>query len=168
MPTSQPNRRPLPRILAFALSLALFLALLPGPSPTAALAKGSTTAHHSKAAGHTGKRHHPAKHLSRKHKRTAKAHAPVMTAALCEDASKPVAGSGSFTCADGSEPSCTSGATPILSAHGTRLLCPTGEAAAASEAEPGCEAETSCASGTEGDETACQPCEHPSVNESEG
>lgn len=169
MPRSQPTG-PFPRILAFGLSLALFLALLPGPSLTPALAQGSPTAHHSKASSHTGKRHHRAKHPSRKHKRTAKAHVPAMTAALCEDATKPTAGSGSFTCADGSEPSCTSGATPVLSAHGTALLCPAGEATP-SEAEPGCEAEGSCASGTEGsfdEETACAPCEHPSVNESEG
>jgi hypothetical protein len=167
MPKSQPPR-PIPRILAFGLSLALFLALLPSPSVTVALAQGSP-AHHSTASGHTGKRHHRAKHPSHKHKRTAKAHAPALTAALCEDATKPIAGSGSFSCADGSEPSCLSGATPTLSASGTALLCPTGEATP-SEAEPGCEAEGSCASGTDGsldEETACAPCEHPSVNESE-
>ncbi len=50
---------------------------------------------------------------------------PAAVAALCEDGGIPTRGAdGGFSCADGSEPTCESGAAPRTSRNGKSLICP--------------------------------------------
>jgi hypothetical protein len=86
---------------------------------------------------------------------------PVSTTpASCEDGSAPVAaGGGSFSCGDGSEPTCEDWATPTPAANGKSLICPStieeGPEAIEAECEEGLA--TTCPAGaTPGsDEQAC-------------
>jgi len=170
------NRPHAPR-LALALTLTATLSVLGtallGPAQTLAQTRRAacSTGAHAKsrhAGAHAcaqsshklkaGKRH--GKHSSTK--KTSRTGSPgsQAVAALCQDGSAPVrGGDGSFSCADGSEPTCEDGATPTSTRNGKSLLCP-----AASEGEPasveteceeeslGCATETSSGSG----EQACE------------
>jgi hypothetical protein len=86
---------------------------------------------------------------------------PVSTTpASCEDGSAPVAaGGGSFSCGDGSEPTCEDWATPTPAANGKSLICPStieeGPEAIEAECEEGLA--TTCPAGTApgSDEQAC-------------
>ena len=80
--------------------------------------------------------------------------------AACQDGRAPlVAGDGSFSCADGSEPVCADGASPHVSA--SRVICPAASAEDQEEAESsegGCQAESACSpSGSA--EAPEDPCE---------
>jgi hypothetical protein len=170
--------QPLARTFAIALSLAIFLALLPlssamqaqaasscsGPG-SARGARGCATVAHRSKAHKRSRAHRRAKHKASRPKR-AKTVAPVLAPALCEDSSTPVDVGGSFSCADSSEPRCVNGSTPV--AHGTTLLCPAALEETPSPSEAECEAE-GCNTGSEDaaaeESTACEACEHPSVPE---
>jgi hypothetical protein len=142
--TDRPPARRLTLAVTVLLSLGVLVAALIGPAQ--GLAQTRKPACSSSA-------HAKAKHATRactrpSHKRKAKSHAKHMTtkktskgsptppatvAAVCEDGSAPVRTSaGSFSCSDGSEPACESGATPTTSRSGKSLLCPV-----LTESEPG-------------------------------
>jgi hypothetical protein len=107
-------------------------------------------------------KHRHAKHPAAKPKRAHRAPKPILQPALCEDETAPVNASGSFSCLDGSEPTCEDGATPVLYAHRSALLCPAADETTSGSGE--CEAEASCSSGSEdpGDEEgSCATCQQP-------
>ncbi|HEX3519545.1 MAG TPA: hypothetical protein VHT29_10980 [Solirubrobacteraceae bacterium] len=172
---------PLTRTLALALSLAIFLALLPAAAAIDAQAASACSKRGQRErvcalGAHKGKvpKHSPGKHARRtkrpagKRKHT-KATTTAFVPAICEDASKPVDHDGTFTCADASEPGCADGATPVV--HGKSLLCQAAVEEATAPGEEGCEGEASCSADTEGSSaeegTACEACEHPSAHEAE-
>ncbi len=180
-PTRPPEpiiRQPSPRTLSFApiaLLAALALMLAPSLSQARAHLSSSCAPRQSARSCASAKRksrgkHHHAKHPAAKPKRAHKAPKPSLQPALCENEAAPVAASGSFSCLDGSEPTCEDGATPVLSAHRSALLCPaTDEDSSASDE---CEAEASCPNDSEdpGDEEGgCANCQQPpSEGEPEG
>ena len=107
------------------------------------------------------KRRH-AKHPAAKPKRAHKAPKPTLQPALCEDETAPVAASGSFSCLDGSEPTCEDGATPVLSVHRSALVCPAADEDSSGSDE--CEAEASCPNDSEdpgNEEGSCATCQQP-------
>jgi len=146
MPISASIRR-FALALTLALSLGMFVAALLGPSQTLAKAHVSTcSSTHPKAkcnthaCSHKGRARHASK-CTGKHSK--KKSTPPAPAARCEDASVPVrAASGSFSCDDGSEPTCENGATPTRSGNGKSLVCPV-----ILEEEPGGSGETECEEG---------------------
>lgn len=168
MPITSPAHR-----LSFALAILLGLALLATliapaatfakthkaacPSRAGAHAKArarrSACTTHGKATHQTG-RHPAAKHPARAHGKAAPTTAAATTPALCEDESSPVRSShGTFSCADGSEPTCEGEAGPVRS--GRTLVC----VVASAPSEPACAEETSesfCYTGSAGsDEPTC-------------
>ncbi len=84
--------------------------------------------HRSKPGRHT--RHpagtHRTRHAAAKGpaRRSAGAPVPVGAPAICEDETIPVGTKGTFSCADGSQPSCEDGSSPLPAAGGKLLLCP--------------------------------------------
>jgi hypothetical protein len=152
MPITASTRR-LALALTLALSLGIFVAALIGPSQTLAKAHSSTcsSAHHktnctTPACSHKSKAHHaskcPPKHAKKK--------APALAGAVCEDGSAPArAKGGSFSCDDGSEPTCENGAIPTRSGNGKTLVCPIIFEEETSSGETECEEDTSgCSAGT--------------------
>jgi hypothetical protein len=157
-----------------AVSLSVFALALFGPAQTLAQTHKpacSTSAHAKKHGARTcpqpshkvktEARHatkHHAKHTSKK---TSKAGTPASQAAVsaqCEDGSAPVrAGDGSFSCDDGSEPECESGATPTPSRNGKSLLCPTPAESETVTSEAECE-EEGLACTTTGSDPGEQAC----------
>jgi hypothetical protein len=145
-------------ILMIALALGVLVAALLGPAQTLAQThKAACHASHTKTA-HTcaqskgkHKPHHASKstdtkHKSAKSKKTKKGSAKpvILVPALCEDGSQPTrVGSDSFSCEDGSVPSCEGGATPTTSHNGKALLCPVSgeQETSAAEGEGECEEE---------------------------
>lgn len=95
------------------------------------------------------KKHHT-KHALAKKKKKAKnrptAQPPAASTqqpAICEDGSGPVRGSdGSYSCEDGSEPACASGAEPTPSSDGSKLLCPVASGAGPATTPAICEDES--------------------------
>jgi hypothetical protein len=78
---------------------------------------------HKTHARSKAKKHHT-KHAVAKKKAKSRSAGPAQPPATCEDAAMPIHGSdGSYSCEDGSEPECASGAEPTPSS-GFRLLCP--------------------------------------------
>jgi hypothetical protein len=174
--------RPLP---ALALLLAALAALLcrPAAAPAkAARSACSTTsagtkhvracagrAHsgrsHAKAKGHrSGHRHRINKKKSSRHSSGAPATA-ALTPATCEDGSRPHSeGEGTFSCGDGSEPVCTSGAEPLASSNGARLVCPAPAAGAVEWNEAECADGSDPESSAEGD-WACEDGSPPACPE---
>jgi hypothetical protein len=176
-----PANTPLSR--AFALSLILALALLLSllALPARTLAEGHRTAcsartakhakgrtghpacatHKNKGAHHANSKRKPAKHAAKSHPKTKPA-PPLLTPALCEDETAPTrATDGSFSCDDGSEPSCEGEATPIRSGHS--LKCPVEPAE--TETETACEGnspESFCyTSSVSSNEPACEDGSSP-------
>jgi hypothetical protein len=177
--TNQQPARRRARIVTTALSLVVLAATLLGPSQTFAQThKAACAATRGKAAracsSHKGKHkrklHHGGKNTTKrkaaKTKTKGGASRPViLVPALCEDGSKPVrAGADSFTCEDGSEPSCEDNVAPTTSRNGRTLLCPApGESEASAgegESQGECEEEESlsCTPVTESDsgEKVCE------------
>jgi hypothetical protein len=128
--------------LSAALAVAALALLLARPSATlgqgARAGCSSSTAHptrgvracatrgHKTHARSKAKKHH-IKHAVAKKKAKGRSAGPSAAAAqppaTCEDAAMPIHGSdGSYSCEDGSEPECASGAEPTPSS-GLRLLC---------------------------------------------
>jgi hypothetical protein len=157
-----------------ALSLSVIAMALFGASQTLAQthkAACSTAAHAKKRSAHactqpshkvkTEARHAAKRHTKHTSKKTGKAGTPVSQAAVaaqCEDGSAPVrAGDGSFSCADGSEPECESGATPTPSRSGKSLLCPAPAESEAVSSESECE-EEGLACTTTGSDPGEQAC----------
>jgi hypothetical protein len=107
-------------------------------TPAHALTRSRARSSCSKAATHAArtarashactkdKRNSKAK--SHRKKKAAKGHAhsaPATVPATCEDGRTPTsAGHGTFACADGSEPECEAGATPVRAPNGAGLVCP--------------------------------------------
>jgi hypothetical protein len=149
------------RTFALALSLAIFLALLPAAAAIDAQAASACpklghrervcalSAHKGKAHKRSpGKRAHHTKQPASKRKHSTTTPRSTFVPAACEDASKPVDHDGTFTCADASEPGCADGATPV--AHGKSLLCPAAvEEGSAPGEEEECEGEPGCSSDAE-------------------
>ncbi len=163
--TAKPPFRRLARALALALSLGAIAAALVGASQTLAQTHratcSSTGAHAGKVnrhagacATHKGKPRHTdkgrGKHGHVKTKGKGGSHGSHHPApAHCEDGTAPtVAGEGTFSCEDGSEPQCEDGATPTPSSDGKSLLCPVSSEREAGASEAECEEdeeeETSC------------------------
>lgn len=157
-----------------AVSLSVFALALFGPAQTLAQTHKpacSTAAHAKKRSAHactqpshkvkTEARHAAKRHTKHTSKKTGKAGTPASQAAVaaqCEDGSAPVrAGDGSFSCADGSEPECESGATPTPSRNGKSLLCPTPAESEAVSSEAECE-EEGLACTTTGSDPGEQAC----------
>ncbi len=137
-----------------ALSLSVIAMALFGAAQTLAQthkAACSTSAHAKKHSAHacTQPSHkvkaHTKRHTKHAPKKTAKKNPPASQAAVaaqCEDGSAPVrASDGSFSCDDGSEPECESGATPAPSRNGKSLLCPVPAESEAASSEAECEEE---------------------------
>jgi hypothetical protein len=151
-------------LLSLAILLAAFAALL--ASPALSLAKGTTsgcspaTTHtkqpvracagrtrsgnsHGKAKRRHSGRHRPIHKKKKKATHHGSVQPPVAAApkpATCEDRSRPVSeGEGSFSCANGAEPVCASGAQPALSKNGAKLLCPVPPASGSEWSEAECE-----------------------------
>jgi hypothetical protein len=142
-----------------ALALGVLAAALLGPAQTLAQThKATCHASHTKTAhacAQSKGKHKPrhaskttTKHKPAKTKKTKKGSAKpvILVPALCEDGSQPTrVASNSFSCEDGSEPSCEGGATPTTSHNGKTLLCPaSGEheaSGAETEGEGECEEE---------------------------
>ncbi len=77
---------------------------------------------------HTAGKHRTAKRqATRKRSARGRAKSPAaksLTPALCEDGSAPpLAGNGSFSCDDESEPACENGSRPVTSSDGSHLVC---------------------------------------------
>ncbi len=95
---------------------------------------------HGKAKGRHSGHHHPI-HRKKATQHSA-VHSPAAVAkpATCEDGSQPINdGESSFSCADGSEPVCASGAEPTPAKSGAKLLCPAPTASGAEWSEAECE-----------------------------
>jgi hypothetical protein len=111
--------------------------------------KAKARGHHAKGKAHVrlkakAKGHH-AKHAvgKKKSKKTVNAPPPTVTietAAACEDGTAPIqAGDGSFSCGDGSEPTCDDGLNLTFNSDGSTPLCGGGSNGPAGENEPVCE-----------------------------
>jgi hypothetical protein len=112
-----------------------------------------TTSKHAGSSHHSAKHHHSAGHAVKKTGPVAPA-AATRVAASCEDGSAPLRAGGTFSCADGSEPACQDGSTPVSSSDRSTLLCPSSKAGA----ETGCEdiSNPECTFGGSEGEAACE------------
>jgi hypothetical protein len=157
-----------------AVSLSVFTLALFGPAQTLAQTRKpacSTSAHAKKHGAHAcappshkvkaDTRHAGKHHTKHTTKKTGKAGTPASQAAVaaqCEDGSAPVrASDGSFSCDDGSEPECESGATPTPSRSGKSLLCPVAAESESVTSEAECE-EEGLACTTTGSDPGEQAC----------
>jgi hypothetical protein len=91
-----------------------------------------------------GKGHHAKYNTSKKKKAKAKresTHTPAaLRPATCEDGTTPARDSeGEYTCGDGADPICASGAEPLATQSGTRLLCPATSTPGTEFSEASCE-----------------------------
>jgi hypothetical protein len=94
--------------------------------PTHGMRACATRGHKTHARRKTKKRHikHAVAKKNAKNRSAGRSAAPAQPPATCEDAAMPIRGSdGSYSCEDGSEPECASGAEPTPSS-GFKLLCP--------------------------------------------
>ncbi len=180
MSMSLPFRR-LAATLALALSLGVLAAALlgapqtlaqtRGPACSSGHAKAKRSAHACTHPSHKRRKHHASKHKTKRgHGKNAKggaSHAKTVVAARCGDGSAPaLAEDGSFSCDDGSEPECESGAAPTLASNGKSLVCvltQEGESGASEECEeqeeddgPVCSAEQACTPAKEGSSPVCE------------
>jgi hypothetical protein len=132
------THRSLPSLVALLATLAVTAAMLTLASSALArshkrVCAGSAHATvHARRAAHThactqtasGRSKHRTKHHAASHT-PRKAGNPVGPPAACEDGSAPQsAGSGAFSCQDGSEPECEAGVSPVPTRNGARLVCP--------------------------------------------
>lgn len=115
--------------------------------------KRSTHAH-AKVKGHHAKHNHSKKKKGKAKRKST--HAPAaLRPATCEDGTTPTRDAeGEYTCGDGADPICASGAEPAL-AHG-RLLCPAAPGASTEFSEPNCE---DGSSPERGEDTGVYACE---------
>lgn len=210
MTLSAPKRRPLHALAAALVLLALAMPLALSPQASAQTRKGAckpSAAHHVKHGAqacakprHKTRPHARANTRGRhaKHKPARSGHRPTAKpqtvagriAAACEDGSTPqLEGDGSFSCGDGSEPGCESGAATTPSGDGSTLLCDSSPASSSGLPEAVClDGNTPLLSGDgsfscqDGSEPTCEPgasaapssdgsvllCEAPQVERASG
>ncbi len=129
--------------------------------PSRSAHKRSTRAHRKAKARHTSRRHPSKAGAAGSGASSGSPASAAPEPARCEDGSLPKrSASGSFTCADDSEPECTSGAEPQLSPRKTQLLCP---ASAGEEVEWN----EGCAAGSSSGSSASYACEAGSPSQCE-
>jgi len=150
--TSLPGRRlitPLTSALSLAVAVAvLALALQATAQARRAACRPLPGAHHRHGAracarsGHRSRAHarrrangHHSRHAVGRRGRANLPATSSRTAAVCANGSEPIlAGSGFFSCNDGSEPACPGGASPAPSGDGSALVCDVASADSASSA----------------------------------
>jgi hypothetical protein len=128
-------------------------------SRTRHVARGCTQpSHRGKSKSQTHHKHHT---KLAPNKKTSKAGAPAATSAIparCERGETPArSAEGTFSCSDGSEPECESGAKPTASRKGDALVCPVAGATEAEASSTGHECEEeglACSTGA--GEPACE------------
>jgi len=120
----------------------------------------------AKVKGHHAKHNHSKKKKVKAERKSTHAPAAALQPATCADGTTPTrGGEGEFTCGDGSEPVCTSGAKTVSAHSGARPLCPSTSASGTEFSEASCE-DGSAPQRTGGSATyACEDGSRPSCED---